>query len=611
MRLSRTIGRASRRRLFLGRGGDAVALVGAIVVVVIVAVVASACCTPRIVRRARPASGPTRVYRDRTGRILVASRAVISVKVDPSGLPHGSAARTAELRRLALAMSSANLAPGTPFSMRVASRLATFNRVHRGQFPGVTVERGWVRNYPFNDLAAALLGTVGPVNQTELRNIGFAGTPGATVGQSGLEAYYNSALRSGETLKLSLDVPLQIVGQQALQRSIDSNHPATGGAFVAWTRRTARSTRWARCRPTTPTCSTSPYPLDLQHAVRPQLRRPAGQPRNSERKPDRLHVTPITAPAALESGAWSVGDIFDDTGQFCFSGQCRHNSGRAVDGVLDLADALQISSNDFFFYLGALTGSGPRPAGALDAVGARVRYRPADRSGPARGERGHAPRRRRGARAALPARSRVRRSHGAVRGPAHTPPRGLRDRRRYQPPVVDRRQREPRRGPRRRAGHTATTRRRLRGDRQRRQDRHPSPRTRDRAAQRGRAEADRPSYRHTTHSFDPLYLKRSQNLGLASAASQPGRHLGRRVRKLPRSRSTAPPAAPRSRGHQDDAWYAGYVPASATAKPVVVVVTVQRGGFGAHTAAPVARQILSQRFLGRPGAWVAGRSKTL
>ncbi len=64
-------------------------------------------------------------------------------------------------------------------------------------------------------------------------------------------------------------------------------------------------------------------------------------------------------------------------------------------------------------------------------------------------------------------------------------------------------------------------------------------------------------------------------------------------------------------GQQDYSWYACFVPATATTKPIVVVVTVEQGGFGAVAAAPVAREILSQWFFGKPGPFVAGSSKTL
>jgi penicillin-binding protein 2 len=47
-------------------------------------------------------------------------------------------------------------------------------------------------------------------------------------------------------------------------------------------------------------------------------------------------------------------------------------------------------------------------------------------------------------------------------------------------------------------------------------------------------------------------------------------------------------------GQPDQAWYAAYVPHPS--RPIVVVVTVEKGGFGAETAAPAARLILSNWF---------------
>jgi penicillin-binding protein 2 len=46
-------------------------------------------------------------------------------------------------------------------------------------------------------------------------------------------------------------------------------------------------------------------------------------------------------------------------------------------------------------------------------------------------------------------------------------------------------------------------------------------------------------------------------------------------------------------------------------RPILVVVTVEQGGFGAQAAAPAARQILSQWFLSKRGQFIAGTSKTL
>jgi cell division protein FtsI/penicillin-binding protein 2 len=60
----------------------------------------------------------------------------------------------------------------------------------------------------------------------------------------------------------------------------------------------------------------------------------------------------------------------------------------------------------------------------------------------------------------------------------------------------------------------------------------------------------------------------------------------------------------------DYGWYACFVTDN-TNKPIVVVVHVERGGFGDISAAPVAREILSQWFFGKPGKYVAGTSATL
>jgi penicillin-binding protein 2 len=64
-------------------------------------------------------------------------------------------------------------------------------------------------------------------------------------------------------------------------------------------------------------------------------------------------------------------------------------------------------------------------------------------------------------------------------------------------------------------------------------------------------------------------------------------------------------------GQADYAWYVCFVPSWATKKPILIVVTVEQGGFGAVGAAPVAREMLSQWFFNKAGQYVAGSSHTL
>jgi penicillin-binding protein 2 len=58
----------------------------------------------------------------------------------------------------------------------------------------------------------------------------------------------------------------------------------------------------------------------------------------------------------------------------------------------------------------------------------------------------------------------------------------------------------------------------------------------------------------------------------------------------------------------DQSWYAAYVPSPT--RPIVVVTTIERGGFGAETAAPAARLILAEWFHLSDRSFHAGSSQT-
>ena len=166
----------------------------------------------------------------------------------------------------------------------------------------------------------------------------------------------------GHSLKLSLDVSLQRAGQLALQNAINANPPAQAGRIRRDGPRQRRGLR-------------DGVAADVQPQHLHQARWRAGatykQLNNASSNfplinraimsayPTGSTFKPITATAALESGAWSLGAIYDDTGQFCIDTQCRHNAGNASYGVLNLTEAIKVSSDVFFYNLGALTNADP------------------------------------------------------------------------------------------------------------------------------------------------------------------------------------------------------------------------------------------------------------
>jgi penicillin-binding protein 2 len=59
---------------------------------------------------------------------------------------------------------------------------------------------------------------------------------------------------------------------------------------------------------------------------------------------------------------------------------------------------------------------------------------------------------------------------------------------------------------------------------------------------------------------------------------------------------------------EDQSWYMCYI--GNASRPIVIAVTVEQGGFGAETAAPIAR-LMASKWYGKAEKFVAGSSKTL
>jgi penicillin-binding protein 2 len=505
----------------------------------------------------------------------------------------------------------------------------------QASFPGVSVQQIYQRKYPLDDVASQVLGIVSRITASETKDPYYKGvSQNDSIGQSGLEASYDRYLRgvdgaervkvdalgnfvgvmsqvtptAGQNLKLSLDSKLEAVGQQALQESIDSNYPANAGAFVAMNPDNGQVYAMGSLPTYNANLFTKPVPYSVYNQ---QFGANSGDPQVNRAYqsagPTGSTFKSITATAALESGVWSTSDIFDDTGQFCISGQCRHNAGMAVDGSLDLENAIKVSSDDFFYNLGALTNSAAPKGGALQhwaslyGIGRTTGIDlPAENSGtlPDANWREH--------RNQLEAE--CDNATGPFKGKAKHSPGGcgIADGTNRPWSIGDNESLAVGQGdvqvtPLQLAtayaaianGGTVVT-PHLGLDVQ-------SP---DGIVQR----AFNPGpQRHIP--INPIYLE-TIRAGLRAAASQPGGTSADVFQNFP-EQVYGKTGTAQYTGQQDYAWYACFVPASATTKPIVVVVTVQQGGFGAVGAAPVARQILSQWFFGNKGAYVAGNSKTL
>jgi penicillin-binding protein 2 len=528
------------------------------------------------------------------------------------------------------------------------------------QFPAVSVAQVSLPSYPMHTLAAQLLGTVGPITAQEVKERAYLGvSPNAIIGQSGLEGYYDKYLLGtygldkvevnalgeptgelpgkapipGHNLALSLDANLQRVGEQALATSIASNFGATGGAFVAMNPQDGEVYAMGSNPTFDPTVFTKPLSyaeygsLTNQASGDPLLNRAT-----QSAGPTGSTFKPITATAALSSGLWSIDSIFDDTGQFCVgtggAQQCRHNAGNAVDGSLDLVNALRVSSDDFFYNLGALTNpadpathpsggpldtwaykfgigrltgidlpgevQGTLPTPAWRTGRNRLEAECDNATGPFRYTNGHS--------------TASRKLQGWYRSPTHSPGGcGIADGTNRPWSIGDNESLAVGQGdvqvtPLQLAVAYAAL---ANGGTIVRPHLGLDVQNADGTVLQN---INPPPTRHNIN-INPLYLSTILT-GLRDAASQPGGTsydvMGNFPEQVYGKTGTA-----QYNNQPDYSWYACFVPASATTKPILVVVHVERGGFGDVAAAPVARQILSQWFFGKPGPYQSGTSHTL
>jgi len=335
-------------------------------------------------------SAPRGQILDRNGNVLVDNRTSLALQVNPRKLPADDAERRAELSHLAALTHSTlprlrkrmgeelKLAPAAPVILRkdVGKYLVYYLQENQERFPGVEVQRVFVRNYPDGTLAAHLLGSVGEIDKEELRESRYRGLrPGDEIGQDGVEDTYDRYLRGepglkriqvdalgqptpngqlvskpsvpGKSLELTIDEKVQVAGEAAMaERGLP-------GGFITMNVHTGEILGLGSFPTFEPALFTRPELTQAQ--VDETYRNPAAP--LTDRAIAGLYPTgstfkPITAIAALESGNLTLDEAIEDPGQLVIGGQVFKNAGEAANGTVSLVTALEVSSDVFFYTLG-------------------------------------------------------------------------------------------------------------------------------------------------------------------------------------------------------------------------------------------------------------------
>lgn len=334
---------------------------------------------------------PRGEIRDREGRLLVTNWTALALQVRTTELPQQRERRQGVIRRVADAagMSVKRIrleirrqtreVPASPVTLRrdVPFELVYYLRENQRRFPGVSVERVYVRRYPQGTLAAHLFGYVREVDAEELENPRYDSLgPGDLVGKEGVEYTYDNLLRglngatrvqvdasgrptggtlsvreprAGNDLALSIDSDVQAAGESALS---SFGNP---GGFVAMNVHTGEVLGMGSNPTYDPSVFAKPVVPQSQYQ---QLTSDATSAPITNRAMQGLYPTgstfkPITAVAALSTGDFTPETVINDPGEFTIGDVTFKNAGGVAHGAVALRQALQVSSDVFFYNLGA------------------------------------------------------------------------------------------------------------------------------------------------------------------------------------------------------------------------------------------------------------------
>lgn len=196
---------------------------------------------------------------DRDGRIVADNRSVLEVAVDWTVI-RDDEARLELFTRLSGPLNmpveelEARYEPKVystllplPLAEGVSEQTAQFLTERIEDYPGVTIEEGWERQYPYAPLAAHVVGFMGAITPEEVDEYTALGyLQSERVGQFGVEKSFESVLRgtpgkvvyevrasgaivrelsrvepvTGQDVRLSIDLDLQQFAEQALQQQL-------------------------------------------------------------------------------------------------------------------------------------------------------------------------------------------------------------------------------------------------------------------------------------------------------------------------------------------------------------------------------------------------------
>jgi penicillin-binding protein 2 len=337
---------------------------------------------------------------DRNGKVLADNRVVLALVADrtevqkhPDVLPRlaGILGLPVLLLEERLADERFSLFKPVPVAVDVPKDKLIYVREHQADFPGIEGLQLTERVYPNGTLAAHVLGTIGEINDEELGpRKGEGYRAGDTIGKSGVELTYEAELRGeaeiaklevdsvgrvqrslgsqpavqGDDIRLSIDIDIQRLAEESLAQGIElarrstdflTGRPfvATGGSVVVLDPTDGSVVAMA----SSPTYDPNEFINGISVKRFQDLNDPAGFFPLNNRATQGLYAPGstfklATSLAGLKAGLIGPRDTYNDQGSYVVAGQSFVNARGARNGLVNVTQALTVSSDVFYYWLG-------------------------------------------------------------------------------------------------------------------------------------------------------------------------------------------------------------------------------------------------------------------
>lgn len=261
-----------------------------------------------------------------------------------------------------------------PIRTRLTDEEVARFAAQRFRFPGVDIKARLFRSYPYGELGSHLIGYIGRINQTEKETIeesdekgNYRGTD--YIGKLGVEQAFEQQLHGttgvdqvetsaggravrklattpatpGETVMLSIDI--------GLQKLVEDMFGERRGALVALDPKTGDVLAFVSKPTFDPNLFVDGIDTESWEALNESIDKPLLNRALRGTYPPGSTYKPFMAMAALQTGTRSANTLINDPGFYMFGGRRFGSPENERGGIMDMNRAIVESSNVYFYSL--------------------------------------------------------------------------------------------------------------------------------------------------------------------------------------------------------------------------------------------------------------------